>query len=160
LQVTDLNVVGASPLQSGATVTIHWKDANTGTRATTVGWSDSLTVTNLTTNKTLATISIPYDPVVSGNGPIEASDSRQRQLSYQIPEGNAGVGQISFTITTDATNAVFELNLTNSAETNNSASTTVAVSLAPYPDLAVTIVTAPSLVIGDPASLTVSWRVE
>src|SRR5207249_1848235 len=110
LQVTNLAVNGPAVLQSGDVVTIQWRDANTGTAAAPTNWADSLTVKNLSTGQTLGTALIPYDLASAGNGPIGPGDSRLRQYSFQIPEGDAGVGQIQFSLATDANNAFFEYN--------------------------------------------------
>src|SRR5262249_35135128 len=69
-----------------------------------------------------------------------------------------------FTVTTDDYNQQFEWNQTgpggsSTAESNNSATMTATAALEPYADLAASAVTAPSLTIGDPAQVTVSWRV-
>src|SRR3712207_8160995 len=41
--------------------------------------------------------------------------------SYRLPDGAAGAGQIEFTVTVDAANAIFEDNAVGTGETNNSA---------------------------------------
>src|SRR5204863_322254 len=61
--------------------------------------------------------------------------SRARQYAFRLPDGDAGVGQLQVEITADSTNAIFEFNGTGTAETNNTATTTVDATLAPYPDL-------------------------
>src|SRR5262249_52547239 len=47
----------------------------------------------------------------------------------------------------------------STAEGNNTAATTVTAALAPYADLVVSAVTAPSLTVGDPAQVTITWKV-
>ncbi|WP_295529412.1 CARDB domain-containing protein, partial [uncultured Pseudacidovorax sp.] len=55
----------------------------------------------------------------------------------------------------DAGNAVAEFN----AEDNNTRASAVAITLAPYADLVVSGVTAPTQIIGDPGRITVGWTV-
>ena len=136
LQVTGL-VVNASPaMQSGATVTVGWNDANTGNGATGGSWSDRVTVVNTTTNQTLVNTTVFYDSAALG--PIAAGASRTRQYSFKLPDGNAGVGELRVTVTADASAQVPEANAAGTGETNNAATTTTTSLLAPYPDLRVT----------------------
>ena len=71
-------------------------------------------------------------------------------------------GDRHFVVVTDATNKINEL----AGEANNRDSRPVSITLAPFANLVVTGVTAPtdhdpaSVVIGDPAEITVSWTVE
>ncbi len=108
---------------------------------------------------TCTTFPLPQDILADSGGPIGANDSRSRQQTFIIPEGNVAVGQLQFSVTTEAGNAFFEYNANSTGETNNNATTTINVSLAPYADLAISNVTSPTLVIGDPATVTVAWRV-
>ncbi len=67
-------------------------------------------------------------------------------------------------MTTNYYHQIFEYNTagpggTNTAASNNTASTTASVALAPYADLATTNVTAPQLTVGDPAKVTIGWTV-
>src|SRR5207253_10116794 len=86
-------------------------------------------------------------------------DARASQLTMTLPQGSAGARHIQVTVTTDNYGQIFEYTGAGTAETNNSATTTVTAALAPYADLAVSNVTAPSLTVGDPARVTVSWTV-
>jgi hypothetical protein len=164
LQVTGLTATPATGLQSGDSLVLSWNDNNTGNGPTTGPFYDHLTVVNTTTGAVLPGADLYYDPTAAGNGAIAANDSRARQLVYTLPQGDAGTGDLQLTVTTDYYNQAFEYNAAgpggaSTAEGNNSASLTTTVTLAPYPDLAVSGVTAPSQVIGDPARVMVSWTV-
>jgi hypothetical protein len=155
LQVTALATTPTSP-ESGQTLTVSWDDSNTGNAPVTGSFVDDVTVVNTTTGQTLASGDVRYNE--SSAGPIAAGGSVPQQYSFMLPGGNPGVGQLSVTVTTDADNQVFESNGSGTGETNNTASITVASTIAPYPDLQVTALSfSPSsgLQSGDP--LTIDW---
>jgi len=164
LTVSSLILSPSSGLQTGNPLAIQWTDSNTGNGPVTGSFVDHVVIQNVTTGKTLGTQDVAYDPAAGGNGPIGAGQSRTRQLSFTLPQGTAGAGQIQVTLTTDNYNQVFEWNQagtggTSTAESNNTATQTVTAALAPYADLAASAVSAPSLTVGDPAQVTVSWTV-
>ena len=72
--------------------------------------------------------------------------------SATIPLGDSGTYQII--VVADATNQLIE-----PGGTSNSASQAINITLAPYADLAVSNVVAPTQTIGDPAYPTISWTV-
>src|SRR5207248_2873738 len=88
-------------------------------------------------------------------GTLAVDGSYQQTQTVHLPEGISGTYQ--FFVRVDATNAVNEFVL----EGNNitASATTTQVTLAPYADLTVTSVTAPDLVVGNPAAIEVSWTV-
>ena len=89
-------------------------------------------IENLTTGVTLVNTTVP------GGNAIGAGQSQPLSYTVRIPDGNVSVGQIQFTVTTDANNSVFEYNSAGTGEANNSTSLDGAVSLSAYPDLQVT----------------------
>ena len=92
---------------------------------------------------------------------MPAAGSHQRSFTFTLPEGNAGVGQLAITIGADDLNQVFEFNAGGSGETNNTTSASVASTLAPYADLVVTSLVAPSAVLtSNPAILDVDVTVQ
>src|SRR5262249_29884967 len=86
-------------------------------------------------------------------GPLGVGEAAGAALSVLIPPDVVGARQLL--LVSDATNQVRELD----GEANNTVARALSVQMAPYADLAVSGVTAPGLLIGDPATLTVSWTV-
>ena len=117
-----------------------------------------MTLVNTTTGQTLGSTTVYYNVSASGNGPIQAGGSIARQASFLLPNGGAAQGQLQVTVTTDYYNQVFEYNAAGTAQSNNSASVTVTSSLAAYPDLQVTGLTAtPASGLQSGQTLTVDW---
>jgi 6-phosphogluconolactonase (cycloisomerase 2 family) len=164
LQVLNLAVSPTAGLQSGDGVAITWNDANTGTGPVSGVFQDHVVVQNLTTGTTLTTADVAYDPAAAGNGPVAAGTSLAREFDYTLPQGTPGAGQLQVTVTTNYYHQVFEYNTagpggSSTADGNNSDSTTVTAALAPYADLVASDVTAPDLTVGDPAQVTITWKV-
>src|SRR5262249_26086573 len=91
---------------------------------------------------------------VARTGTLDAGGSYQAQQTVTLPNGLSGTYYILVVV--DRQNQVRE----TGAESNNLASKATQVALAPYADLIVSSVTAPSdLVIGNPAQIDVSWTV-
>ncbi len=134
----------AGQRQSGASVTVAWDDANRGNTPTSGSFTDTVVVTNTTTGRTIAQLALPYLEAAGGNGPIAVNDHRSRQLTIALPDGADAVGNLAFTVTTDAYNQI-----TESDHSHNTAATTAAVALAPYADLTVM-----NLRVTQPATLT------
>ncbi|MEI9924491.1 MAG: hypothetical protein WDN50_14005 [Bradyrhizobium sp.] len=135
LQIGNLALAPTSGLQSGGAVLVTWTDTNVGNLATSGSFNDLIVVKNLATGQTLVSTAVPYDPTAIGNGNIAGGTSRQRQFSFQLPDGTAGVGQIQVTATVNYQRSVVE---SDASGANNTASVTQTSALAPYPDLQVT----------------------
>ena len=156
LEVIGLAVSPAGP-RSGDTLTITWSDVNNGSAAVTTNWRDRIVVRNLASGQTLLDTTLVRD--VALEGPLKIGESRARQFSLVLPEGNAGTGELEITVITDSTNAIFELNTSGTAETNNTATVSVTATLGDYPDLqavGLAIETGASLQSG--AELTIRWN--
>ncbi len=134
LYVGALSLTPSSGLQSSGTLLVNWTDATTGSIPTPGAFTDSVTIKNLTTNQVLTAVSVPYDPGTPGNGAILPGGSRNRQFSYRLPDGSAGVGIIQVTVTTNSSQSISESDTTF---TNNTAATSETSTLALYPDLQV-----------------------
>ena len=132
LQPAELAVTASGGIFSGGTVTLSWKTQNTGTLASAAGWADRIIVRNLDTNEIIGNYLV--DDI---GGVLAAGAERQRQTQIVLPQGNSGVGRLSFSLSVDAGNAVAEVNLTGTAETNNAAVVEVQSGLAPFIDLVV-----------------------
>ncbi|MBI3350330.1 MAG: hypothetical protein HY020_24345 [Burkholderiales bacterium] len=144
------------PVQSGAPLTLRWTLNNEGNAAIRAGFAERVTVFNNTTHQTLLSQTVLYDAVA--DGAIAAEGQRQRQLTFTLPDGVAGAGNLTITVTSDADNSLIEANPSNTAETNNAASLNVTSAVAAYPNLAVSApVTPPNARGGD--TVTVSWTV-
>ncbi len=137
LSVTRLAVT-PSTLQSGATLVVSWDDANAGNSTITSSFADHVVITNKTTGVVLGVADVPYD--VNTRGGLASGSSALEQYAFQLPDGYPGVGNIEFTVTADAYDAV-SAGLSASGRTS---SVMVASTLANYADLAASNVSAPA----------------
>jgi len=158
LQVANLAVDPAAGLESGHNLLVTWDVANNGDTAADDSFYDRLRIVNTTTGETLLSTTLYYNVATAGNGPIADGDSRWRQYNFALPNGTRGTGDIEVTVTADYYNHVFEYTPAGTAETNNSATASVASELAPYPDLLVTDVVA-ALVGAAGEQIEVTWTV-
>ena len=150
LEVTGLVTAPATGLQSGMSLLVQWTDTNTGTLPASGSFTDQVVITNTTTGDVLATGYIPYNATTAGN--LAAGASTAQQYAFSLPEGNPGVGQIQFTVTADYHENVS----TPAGESNNTATLTETSTLAAYPDLVPSNITAIST--ADPNEQTsVGW---
>ncbi len=140
LAVSGLETVPSTGLQSGASVLIEWADTNTGSSAAVGSFYDQVVITNTTTGQQLGSSLVQYNAAALGD--LASGASAPEQYVFTLPNGNAGVGQIEFTVTADALGDVS----TSAGESNDVESLTEASTLAPYPELDVTAVTASSSV--------------
>src|SRR5262245_3020219 len=155
-----VNALAVSPtaVQTGQAVTVSWRTDNTGSAAAGQAFSERVRVVNPANGRVLVDQTVAYDP--AAGGAIAAGDGRIRSLTVTIPDGSASVGTLSVTVTTDQANNVFEYNPSGTGESNNSATASLAVTLAPYPDLVASDVTGPTgEIVADPAHVTVGWKV-
>jgi hypothetical protein len=154
LQVQGLAVsASGGTIQSGASITVSWQDVNIGNVAAAAAWSDRLLITNVTTGAIIADQRLD-----SGVTALAAAGSLARQVTLSLPSGTAGTGQLSVRVITDVDNTLSESNPTGTATSNNSTSVTVTSTLAVYPDLVASNVTATptgNYTPGEP--VTVTW---
>ena len=154
LHATGVAIDATSTLQSGGPVTVDWNDSNVGTAAASGGWYDNVTVVDTTTGQML----LNANPTFGGNN-IPAGGSTARSYSFTLPNGAAGVGQLSITITADAGTYLLEYNKQGAIDTNRSATISAQSTLGAYPDLHATAVAVdPSSVLQSGGSLTVDWN--
>ena len=113
---------------------------------------------NSTTSSLLLDTVVAYQVAV--DGAIASGATKGQSHTIKIPDGSGSVGDLDVSITVDSSDLIFELNQLGTAETNNVNNTAVTTTLAPYPDLAVSNVVAPTQTIADPANVTVSWQVD
>ena len=133
---------------SGTSITVNWSTTNSGSAPTSSGWVDDayLSSTNQVTASSLLLGS------VTQAGPLGPGQSVSGSATATIPLGDSGSYQII--VVADATSELIE-----PGGVSNSTAQAINVSLAPYADLAVSNVTAPSQTIGDPAYPVISWTV-
>ncbi len=154
LIVATVSVSPPSGLQSGGAATVQWLDQNIGTGPVDRSFTDRVTIRHAVTGIILADSTLFYDESNPSNGAIAPGATRQRQLTVRLPDGTASVGVLQLTVTTDAQNDISENN-----EANNSHSTNVTTTLAPYPDLLVASVGAVPPTRWLPGSVvTIDWR--
>ena len=152
LQVSNLSLEPATGWTPGSSVTVHWRVSNGGDKAVTSPWSDRLVIRNITTGQTIYTGTLNFDP--ASEGPLAIGASRDRAASITWPIGSGGVGQFEFLVTTDSGSQHFENNGTGTAETNNTALTTIASG----PDLAVRNLTVAESSLQAGGLVTVKWE--
>ena len=138
LAVSGLTTAPSSGLQSSESLVVEWTETNTGTSAAIGSFYDQIVVTNTTTGQQLASGFVQYNAATLGN--LAAGASAPQQYDFTLPNGNPGVGQIQFTVTADYYGDVS----TSQGETSNVASVTETSTLASYPELSVSDVSAVS----------------
>jgi YD repeat-containing protein len=152
----NLTVTPEAPL-SGQEVLVSWSIENDGEAAVNLPFHEQITLFNDTLDTLVGEFTFTVDPAV--DGPLVAGESRNRQVSITLPDGEAGTGDITLTLNSDADQQIFERHNEHDAEGNNTTSTTITATATPYPDLTVSDITAPHEVIGDPGEISVSWTV-
>jgi hypothetical protein len=143
---TDLavtQVTGSALVQSGSTLHVEWTVNNNGSAALG-NWVDRVF---LSKNGTLTKVG-----EVAKNGSLATNETYTASADFLIPLDLNGEYQV--VVITDATQ-VFDDRVQN----NNRSSINTTINLAPYADLTVTQITAPTRVIDDPAPLDISWTV-
>ncbi len=157
LEIASFDVAPAT-YESGRLLTAAWAVTNTGTASVAGDFYDRLLVRNLSLGSTLFDQSYYLNPVADTNGPIAPGQSRLRTATFRLPDGPAGTGSIDVALFLDSGNRVFEFRETVDAEANNTTNLTRSSTVALYPDLAISNVTAPPT--GLPGqTLQVSWTV-
>ena len=159
LKISNLRTDPAAGLHSGDTLSLLWDDLNSGVNATSgsVGRQDRCPERDHRAEPEHCNSCLRC--FGQWKWTHRAGEARTRQFTYTLPDGTDGVGQIEFIVTTDSDDTVFEYNASATGDTNNTASISRTTTLAPYPDLVVSNVTAPALTIGDPAEVTIGWTV-
>jgi RHS repeat-associated protein len=151
LEVSGVATTPASGLQSGSNLVVQWTDTNTGTLPASGSFSDQVVITNTTTGDVLATGYVPYNAASQGN--LAAGASVAQQFAFSLPNGYPGAGQIQFAVTAD-----YDQNVSTPAgEPNDTATLTETSTLASYPELVTSDVTAPAS--ADPGQpISVDWK--
>ena len=133
---------------SGTTLVVQWTTTNDGSVPTLAGWVDRAYLS--TTDQVTASSLLIGE--VSIQGPLATGQDVSSSASVLIPLGDSGIYHVIV-----VANATDQLNEPNG--TANTTSQPITITMAPYADLAVSNVQAPSQTIGDPAYPTISWTV-
>lgn len=165
LQIRNLQL-DSTDLQAGGLVTVRWEDWNLGASATGAAFEDHIVVRNNSANLVLLDTSLTYDPnaIVNGQslGGIPPGQYRERSFTFRLPDGIRGTGSIGITVTADQNaggiGVLYETNLTNNAETNNSAGVQATAAPRPYADLRISAFDSSTTGVGG-EPVTVSWTV-
>ena len=142
LQISALQVLNPAPV-SGDLLNLQWTLTNNGNAATPQGWFDRVQVINDTTGQYLVNVDVAYDPVAANGAALAAGASVQRSFSVRLPDGLRGTGNLRVIVSVDQNAAGASL-IPESNEGNNDATVNQAVTLKPYPNLAVNNVVVPS----------------
>ncbi len=150
--------VTPATFESGRELTATWILTNLGTAPVTGDFYDRLLVRNLTLGTTILDQSFYLNPVADTNGPIAPATARTRTQTLRLPDGSAGAGNLELTLFVDTDNRLFEFRDGTDAEANNTTNLLRSSTLALYPDLAVSAVSAPTSGLpGEP--INVSWTI-
>ena len=158
LVAENLRIEPASP-SAGDTVTFSWTTRNAGNADAPVTWTDRIRLRNETAGTDLiSNIVIPHDPTHGDS--LAAGATRERSVTFKIPDGALGAGDLTVYLNLDWYSQVREL-LANgsSGENNNSNSLGFVSTERLYPNL--TVANAP-IVTGSTkagATITVDWQV-
>ena len=155
LRVTNLAINPTNP-QSSQSVTVNWDDFNAGNGSTDGSWTDHVVVTNTTTGETIATADVPYDAATAGA--IAPNGSAVVSYTFQLPNGPAGAGNLLVSVTTDYDDSILEYYPGGVGYTNNTTTITAVSTLAAYPDLQVTGLTAAPANPQSGQPVTVDWN--
>ncbi|WDD36491.1 CARDB domain-containing protein (plasmid) [Nostoc sp. UHCC 0926] len=140
---------------SGDIISLEWDVTNAGADATLGTWVDRVYLSDAP-SETFTPNSNDFIKEVTHTGGLLAKTSYSEDLNIKLPINISGTKYLY--VITDANNSVNEINNTEDAE-QNIVFQQLQIELAPYADLAVSHVTAPTLTIGDPASVTIDWTV-
>ena len=134
---------------SGSSATVRWTVTNAGTGSASVPWVDRLYLSQDTVvdpaDVLLAEVKLTERLAPGSSATLERLVTLPLELS----------GSYHLILSTDAGQQLIE----TGAEDNNQRSSVLTLDLAPYADLLVSDVVAPTLTIGDPVQVTVAWTV-
>ena len=124
LKLGSLGIEPPGAWAPGTAVTLNWRVSNTGDADITKAWKDHVQVRNLSTGQLVASADLPYIPSVDGT--LAAGGFIDRAYTLTWPTGINAAGQFEFVISTDYNADIFENNLQDTGETNNTSIATIA----------------------------------
>ncbi|MDN5787397.1 CARDB domain-containing protein, partial [Pseudorhodobacter sp.] len=155
LQIENMRLTNG-PLFAGDSVTLAWDMKNTGTANVIGPFVDYVRVYNYTARQWVFDQEISF--AAEAGVILKAGAARARSITFNLPDGAAGAGDLRLFINADYRGAVREANAGDTAESNNYATFDFTSTVRTYPDFTVAAPT----VIGSPVAgqpLQVSWRV-
>ena len=155
--VENLSMNVANP-QSGDTITLSWSVRNAGNAAAPVEWDDRVYVYNGTARTYVTDQNIDFDQ--EAGTILAAGASRQRSLTFTLPDGVNGAGALYAVVQLDVNfyQSLLERNVDGTAESNNSMRLDFTSTLRQYANLTVG---SPSME-GTPragGTVALSWRI-
>src|SRR5205085_1013196 len=108
LEPSAVGISSAGAIVSGATVSIHWTDQNSGTVDLGSGFYDRVVVTKIDTGETLLNDVYYFDPNSPIQGVLAPGEIRTRSTSFHLPDGPLGAGVFQVTVTSDFYNSIPE----------------------------------------------------
>ncbi len=124
LKLGSLNIEPPGAWAPGTAVTLNWRVSNSGDADISKAWKDHIQVRNLATGQLVAGADLPYVPSVDGI--LAAGGFIDRAYTLTWPTGINAAGQFEFVVSTDYNADIFENNLQDTAETNNTSIATIA----------------------------------
>ncbi|MBD2200392.1 MULTISPECIES: CARDB domain-containing protein [Calothrix] len=160
LLIQDLVTTNVSvPTQAGSAsnIEVAWQVTNQGDATITGNWVDKI---YLSTDNNFSINNDILLGELSHSGSLNPSESYRKNLGVTLPINVDGSYYIF--VVTDAANQIFERNRLRfglDLESNNATSSPIQIKFTPYADLKVSELNAPSLTIGNPAEVTIDWKV-
>ena len=147
--------------QAGDKVTLSWTESNQGNMPVPTNYQSRVTVRQKNADGSLGQVIIDTSLAFNDNQ-LAANEHKNRQFSFSLPEGLKGSGDFVVSVTADSTvtgaGLIFEVNTTNTAELNNTQTSSLHADTRPYADLTVSSIAVPT----DAKSgytATVSWTI-
>ncbi|WP_198080418.1 CARDB domain-containing protein, partial [Acinetobacter calcoaceticus] len=151
-------------IQAGERVTVVWQDVNQGSVTTPTNFQDRIIIRARNTDGSIGKTILNFAVAFNGQDalPIKAGEVRNRSFSFTMPEGVAGAGQFVIEVVADSNitgqGIIYEVNVLNNAEINNSSTEAFISSPKMYADLAVSQIIVPET-IGAGNLTQVQWTV-
>jgi hypothetical protein len=136
----DLQVLGLGSVSAtwapGSPIELRWTTTNSGTRIANGPWNERLVISNVTRRVVL------LDTTIVHPASLNPGSASARSHTFTLPSGANGYGSFAVYLTVDSGNSLTEFNADDTAESNNTAAFLAATAL----DLAITEVSAPSVI--------------
>ena len=145
LMVANITVDPEDP-ETASEITIGWQVHNTGSGTVDDTFVDRVQVVNTSIAETVFDGVVMHDPSAAAHPSIGSGQWCEHQVTFDLPNGTAGIGDYTITVTTDNDSQITEYNDTGSAESNNANTGSFSASTQPYADLTIAPVNPPTQV--------------